>query len=831
MSEKKIPGEAPAPSPISRRGSELFQKVKTAYNRFRGIRVETDLAGYRRSVERIRAFREKAELAGKTDGEIARLSAALAARARQGEAAGELADEAFSLVDEAARRTLGLVPHDVQLIAGLAMLEDKVAELPTGEGKTLAAVFPATVIALSGRGVHILTFNDYLARRDAEWMGPVFRLLGLSVGFVQERMDRAAKRAAYACDVTYATAKEAGFDFLRDGLAFDEHELVHRPLHGALVDEADCILIDEARIPLVISAAAGELNTHAARLARLVRDLSPGRDFETDEENRNVFATDSGLAKLEGALGCGNLFDARNEGLLAAVHCALHAEVLIRRDVDYIVRAGRIELVDEFTGRVMDKRHWPDGLQAAVEAKEGLLRKAEGRILGSITLQHYFGLYPLLSGMTATARPSAAELDEFYGLGVVAVPPHRPCVRFDHPDAVFTHRGAKLEALVREIAEVHRTGRPILVGTLSVKESETLAASLEAAGVDCEVLNARNDELEAEIVAAAGSIGAVTISTNMAGRGTDIRLGGSDEADRDTVVALGGLYVIGTNRHESLRVDQQLRGRSGRQGDPGSSRFFISLEDDIFERYGLRKRLIARHRLQNTDESVDDRFLRRDIVHAQRIIEGQNFDIRKSLHRYSVLLEAQRKIVQGWRESEFRSAPEGERRFRLPKALRKKGEARFGPAEFEALRRRVTLFRLDRLWSDHLAGVADLRESVHLFSISGREPLQEFQRAATDEFLAFEKKLRREIFKTLRSLASREGPVDLDAEGLRGPSSTWTYLVKDDQAEWGVELMKGKNLGFAAVAASPVAAPLLFLALIVRRLKTSKRSRRKPGAA
>jgi preprotein translocase subunit SecA len=711
------------------------------------------------------------------------------------------------------------------------MFEGKVAELPTGEGKTLAAVFPAYAFALSGRGVHVLTFNDYLARRDAGWMGPVFRLLGLSVGFVQEKMDRASKRAAYACDVTYATAKEAGFDFLRDGLAFEEAELVNRPFHAAIVDEADSILIDEARIPLVISGAAGELNTHAGRLALLVRSLTPGVDFETDEENRNVFATDAGLAKIEATLGRGNLYDPRNEGLLAAVHCALHAEALLRRDVDYIVRDGRVEIVDEFTGRVMDKRHWPDGLQAAVEAKEGVLRKSEGRILGSITLQHFFGQYPRLAGMTATAETAARELEEFYGVGVVVVPPHRPCVRIDHPDMVFTHEEAKREALVREIMEVHRAGRPVLVGTLSVRESEELASALRGAGVDCEVLNAKNDELEAKIVADAGLPGTVTISTNLAGRGTDIRLGGQNEEEKDRVAALGGLYVIGTNRHESLRVDRQLRGRAGRQGDPGSSRFFISLEDDIFERYGLGKKLVARHRLEAARESVGGRLLLRDIVHAQRVIEGQNFDIRKSLHKYSSLVETQRKIVERWRRSTFQADPAGDRPAWISAALRKKGKARFGPSDFARIERRAALFHLDRLWADHLAAISDLRESVHLFSIGGREPLQEFQKSATNAFLGLEKKIRREIARTLRTLVSREGPVDLDAEGLRGPSSTWTYLVNDDQAEWGVELMKGKNIGFAAVAASPVAAPFLFLALVARRLKKSRRSRGKSETA
>ncbi|OGD21138.1 MAG: accessory Sec system translocase SecA2, partial [Candidatus Aminicenantes bacterium RBG_13_59_9] len=576
MSENDIPNNSKE-LPNVKNKPGLATKFRAAFNKARGIPVEIDLSARRRTIDQVHAFRRERALHTASEAELGALSRKLRARVASEPHPERAAVEAFALVYEACCRTIELVPHDVQMVAGLAMLERRIAELPTGEGKTLAAVFPAYLQALTGRGVHILTFNDYLARRDAAWMGPIYRLLGLSVGFVQEGMSKPEKRSAYACDVSYATAKEAGFDFLRDQLANETDDLVHRPFHVALVDEADSILVDEARIPLVISGAAGEFNTDAERLAPLIRRLVPGRDYETDEEKRNVFPTDAGLEKLEQSLGCGDLYSSHNEQLLAAVHCALHAAVLLQRDVDYIVRNGRIEIVDEFTGRIMEKRHWPDGLQAAVEAKENLFHGSEGRILGSITLQHYFRLYPQLCGMTATALPSAAELEEFYGLSVAVIPPHRPCIRVDHPDVVFTHKKAKMRALIQEITDVHASGRPILVGTLSVRESEELAAALKESGVHCDVLNAKNDELEAKIIAEAGRLGAVIVSTNMAGRGTDIRLGGGNEAEREEVAALGGLYVIGTNRHESLRIDRQLRGRSGRQGDPGSSRFFISL--------------------------------------------------------------------------------------------------------------------------------------------------------------------------------------------------------------------------------------------------------------
>jgi preprotein translocase subunit SecA len=808
--------------------SGIRARLRTAFNRFRGISIETDLAGYARTVGKIRSFHKTEGLGGKTDGELGGLAADFRRRLRsatQSVQTDAAKIEAFALGFEAARRTIGLAAHDVQMVAGLAMTDGKIAELPTGEGKTLAAVFSASFFALSGRAVHVLTFNDYLARRDAAWMGPVYCLLGVSVGIAQEGQNKPAKRAAYACDVTYATAKEAGFDFLRDRLACEPADLVHRPFDVALVDEADSILIDEARVPLVISGAAGELETDAGRLASIVRGLERGKDYETDTENANVFPTDEGIRKIESQLECGNLFSRENEMLLAAVHCALHAQALLERDVDYIVRDGRVEIVDEFTGRVMDKRHWPDGLQAAVEAKENVLRASEGRILGSVTLQHYFRLYPELCGMTATAATSSRELAEFYDLGVAVVPPHKPCVRRDLPDVVFTHREAKHKALVREIAGVQRTARPVLVGTASVRESEEIAAALGNSGVPCEVLNAKDDELEAELVARAGAPGAVTISTNMAGRGTDIKLGGPNEEEHDQVAALGGLYVIGTNRHESRRIDSQLRGRSGRQGDPGSSRFFISLEDDIFARYGLGRGFFKRHRLARRDAPVDDELLRKEIIHGQRIIEGRNLDIRRALWDYSTLVEAQRQIVAGWRDGVFDSNGREDRPFRASPKLVKAGASRFGGEAFAGMARRVALFHLDRLWADHLAWLADLRESIHLVSLGRKEPLNEFQKAATEAFLGLEKRIEREVRRTLKSFVDREGPVDLESEGIEGPSSTWTYLVNDDQFGWGVEMLKGTNVGFSAAAAA-LYGPLFIFALLANRWK---RRRQKGG--
>ena len=811
----------------------ISAKLQTAFNRLRGHSVESDLSGYMKTVGLIRARHADDGLASIPDDEIGRLARALRLRLadRSPERSGGGSRpriEAFALALEAARRATGLEAHDVQIVAGLAMADARIAELPTGEGKTLAAVFTASFFALAGRPVHVLTFNDYLARRDAAWMGPAYRLLGLSVGAVQEGMDRPAKKAAYACDIAYATAKEAGFDYLRDRLAYGPEDVVHRPFAAALVDEADSILIDEARIPLVISGSVAAPGPDVERLAALVRGLVRGRDYEADAENANVFPTDAGIRTIESRLGCGNLFAPENEALLAAVHCALHAELLLERDVDYIVRDARIEIVDEFTGRVAARRHWPDGLQAAVEAKEGIARGGEGRILGSITLQHFFRLYPALCGMTATAAPSARELKEFYGLGVAVVPPHRPCVRRDLADAVFTHKAAKTGALVREIAAVHAAGRPVLVGTASVRESEELAAALAGSGVPCDVLNAKNDEVEAGIIARAGAWGAVTISTNMAGRGTDIRLGGADEADRERVAALGGLLVIGTNRHESRRIDSQLRGRAGRQGDPGSSRFFISLEDDIFERYGLARRLFARYRLDRTDAPVESELLRKEILHGQRVIEGRNLDIRRALWDYSTLVETQRQIVAGWRDDIFDSTDDGTPpgRFSLPSDLAAAGAKKMGREAFAGLARRASLVHLDAAWADHLAWLADLREGIHLVSIGRKEPILEFQREATEAFLGLGDRIDRSVETTLRSLVAREGPIDLESAGLKGPSSTWTYLVNEDQLGWGVELLKGTNIGFTAGAAA-FYGPLFVLALIANRL--GRKHRRPSG--
>jgi len=798
------------------------RRIKDFIDRLNGLSpaLETDLRAFRQTLEAVRGY----DFSETTDDGLRARVDRLREQVRSGVGPDTLLPEIFALTAEASKRWIGLDPFDVQLLAGLAMHLGRIAELPTGEGKTLAAVFPACLNGLTGRGVHVLTFNDYLARRDAAWMGPVYSGLGFSVGVIQEGLSLEEKRAAYRCDITYATAKEAGFDFLRDQLAYSPDELVHRPFYFALVDEADSILIDEARVPLVIAGLTSREQADDHSLAEIIETLVPGKHYATDDEERNVHFTDSGIEFLEQALHCDNLHAAERLSLLTSLNCALHAEVLLRRDRDYIVRNGRIEIVDEFTGRVVEHRHWPDGLQAAVEAKEGLRFKSEGAVLGSITLQHLFRLYPKLSGMTATAESSASEFREFYGLTVTVIPPHCPCVRIDCPDFVFQTQKAKKEALIDEIRSVHASGRPVLVGTGSVQESEDLARALSASAIRCHVLNAKNDEQEAKIVARAGRLGAVTISTNMAGRGTDIRLGGTDEKERRAVSALGGLYVIGTNRHESLRIDLQLRGRAGRQGDRGSTRFFISLEDSLIRRYGIQKMFRPWHTADLDGRRLVNPVINREIARAQRIIEAQNLEIRKTLRSYSSLIEDQRRLWHRRRTELLMSDPstEGFLKHNAP-AVYRKALNTLGEETLPTVEKRLAIRLLDDGWMNHLAFLNDRRESIHLESLGGKTPLGEFQREAAEAFRAWFERHEADFLMEMKRILTRDKPIDIEDEALRGPASTWTYLINDEQFGWAVGMMQGGNIGFTAAAAAWYGPLYLFLSLYHRYIKPKAR--------
>lgn len=677
----------------------------------------------------------------------------------------DLLVDAYALVCEAAKRMLGLQPYDVQIMAAIALHEGSLIEQHTGEGKTLSAVMPAYLNSLSGKGVHVLTFNDYLANRDAEWMGPIYRFLGLTVTAVQAGMSSSMKREAYAADITYVTAKEAGFDYLRDTIALDEADTVHRPFHYVIVDEADSLLLDEARVPLVIAGESIFASNDGFLYAAIARQLDQDAHYDFDEFKRNVYLNETGAAKAESLLGCGNLYENHNSHLLMSLNCALHAEALLRKDVDYIVRDGKIELIDEYTGRVAENRHLPDGLQAALAAKEGLQSTAGGKVLGTITLQHFLSLYAKICGMTATAQVSAMEFEEIYGLQVVQIPPNRPNVRADHPHRIYTHKEAKFKALVQEISSIHATGRPILIGTSSVGESDMLAEALAAANVTCHVLNAKNDAQEAEIIAKAGEIGAVTVSTNMAGRGVDIRLGGGNPAQAEVVAQLGGLYVIGTHVNESVRIDDQLRGRSGRQGDPGASVFFASLEDEILLRFGIDKSI----RDLRQDEALDESVLRSKIAHIQRVIMGQNFHIRQELNVYSDMVEEQRFLLYKERLAIL------------------KGEIPMSPSE-----QRVKLFYIDQFWADHLAYVSYLREGIHLESLANRSPIDQFHVHIIHAYEQLSVKINRESATMLARLAGSNDPATWEKFGLKSPTSTRTYIINDQyiqkaRGSWGPE--------------------------------------------
>jgi preprotein translocase subunit SecA len=633
--------------------------------------------------------------------------------------------EIVALTAVVASRVLGLQMFDVQLEGALALAHGRIVEMQTGEGKTLAAVPAVAWYARTGDGVHVLTANDYLARRDADWMRETYRWLGLSVAAVSQEMTVDERRAAYRCDVTYASANELGFDALRDGLALHRDEQVLRPCAVAVIDEADSILLDEARIPLVIAGGTIEPSAIAADADRVVRQLTPHAHFTSDQMARNVALTPAGVARVERLLPCSNLYDAAHLGVMTAVQDALHAHTLLHRDVDYLVQDSSVVSIDELKGRVVRDRRWPAGLQTALELKERVTRHRQGRVLGSITMENLIALYPAVCGMTGTASAQAPEFRELYGLDVAVIAPNRPVIRCDLPDRGFATRAEKEHALLEDIRLRHRSHQPVLVGTSSVEESERLSARLR--DVPHTVLNARNEEAEASIIARAGEAGAVTISTNMAGRGVDIRLG-------DGVAELGGLHVIGTNRHESGRVDRQLRGRAGRQGDPGSSQFFVSHQDPLFIKY-------ADH--PETQLSSCD--------HLQRVAEGQSLGCRLFLRKYEGVVEGQRQLIADRRQrvltGEQQSASE--------------------------LERLVTLDTIDELWSDYLAVVSELRASTIWVSLGGGSPFREYLQTAHAMFQELTRTMDEEIAARLARAATR---------GIepRQRGATWTYLTTDE---------------------------------------------------
>jgi preprotein translocase subunit SecA len=686
----------------------------------------------------------------------------------------------LAIAREAAERSTGLRPFDVQLLGALRMLAGDVIEMATGEGKTLAGAIAAAGYALGGRHVHVVTINDYLARRDAEWMGPLLEALGLTVGWVTAESTAGERREAYKCNVTYGSVNEIGFDVLRDQLVTDVADLVSPNPDVALIDEADSVLVDEALVPLVL-AGTTHRETPRLEIIRLVGELHAGEDYDNDSDSRNVHLTEAGAHKVEKQLGGIDLYSEEHVGTtLTEVNVALHAHVLLHRDVHYIVRDDAVHLINASRGRIAQLQRWPDGLQAAVEAKEGIETTETGEVLDTITVQALINRYPTVCGMTGTALAAGEQLRQFYRLGVSPIPPNTPNIREDETDRVYITAAAKNDAIIAHIIEAHETGQPVLVGTHDVAESEELHERLQRRGVPAVVLNAKNDAEEAGVIAEAGKLGAVTVSTQMAGRGTDIRLGGSDEADHEKVVELGGLHVVGTGRHHTERLDNQLRGRAGRQGDPGSSVFFSSWEDDV-----AAANLEPNKLPTQTDE--DGRIVSAKVAglleHAQRVAEGRLLDVHANTWRYNHLIAQQRAIIVERRNTLLSTAAAREELAELaPERYEELSEDPVSLSEdrLETICRLIMLYHLDRGWADHLAYLADIRESIHLRALGRQNPLDEFHRMAVDAFASLAADAIEAAQQTFETSPAVEDEPGVDLSKLARPTSTWTYMVHDN---------------------------------------------------
>ncbi|HXN84483.1 MAG TPA: preprotein translocase subunit SecA [Candidatus Binataceae bacterium] len=766
-------------------------------------------------------------------------------RERQNEVMQDLLPQVFAAVREASKRTLGQRHFDVQLIGGMVLHEGRIAEMKTGEGKTLVATLPAVLNALSGRGVHVVTVNDYLARRDSEWMGRIYGFLGLTVGVIVHGVSDQDRKIAYNADITYGQNNEFGFDYLRDNMKFNLNDYVQREHNFAIVDEVDSILIDEARTPLIISGASEESTDTYYVVDRVIPRLQKEEHYTIDEKLKTVALTEEGVTKAESLLGIENLYDPRNIIVLHHVNQALKAHTLFKRDVDYVVKDGEVTIVDEFTGRLMPGRRWSDGLHQAVEAKEGVKIESENQTLATITFQNYFRMYKKLSGMTGTADTESVEFREIYNLDVMVIPTNQPMIRIDHHDMVFKTEDEKFDAVIDEIRECSEKGQPVLVGTVSIEKSERVAEKLKKTGIKHFVLNAKNHEREAEIVAQAGRYRAVTISTNMAGRGTDIVLGGNPEfmaadevgnrdpndpnfqaalekykkqcaAEREQVLAAGGLHILGTERHESRRIDNQLRGRSGRQGDPGSSRFYISLEDDLLRIFGADrlKGLMGRIGMED-GVPIEHKWISRAIENAQKKVEAHNFDIRKHLLEYDDVMNKQREVVyhrrrellspeplkqdvidmceamieeivaahcdleadpENWDWAEMENAFFKQFRFRpnlkeatvdkdirhpddlIETALERvtslydQREIEFTPEVMRQIEKIVSLQTLDSLWKDHLLAMDHLKEGIGLRGYAQQNPLVEYQKEGFSMFESLMDVMQKDIVEKVYSV-------------------------------------------------------------------------------
>ena len=729
-----------------------------------------------------------------------------------GETLDDILPEAFALAREAAKRTLNQRHYDVQLIGGIVLHQGKIAEMKTGEGKTLAATLPLYLNALTGKGAHLVTVNDYLARRDTVWMGQIYDALGLSVGcinheasylydpnikvsdvqnidkerdslggfkIVHDYLRPCNRNEAYSADITYGTNNEFGFDFLRDNMVYDLNQKAQRDFHYAIVDEVDSILIDEARTPLIISAPDAESPKTYEQFARIVPQLKEDIDYKVDVKDRAVTLTNEGIDKIEKILGLENIYDAAGVRYVHYLEQSLRAYVLFKRDKDYVVKSastggGEIIIVDEFTGRLMPGRRWSDGLHQAVEAKERVRVREESKTLATITFQNYFRMYEKLSGMTGTALTNAEEFDSVYKLDVIVIPTNKPMIRKNLPDRIYKNEAGKFRAIIKEIKERHEKGQPMLVGTISIEKNELLGALLRKEGIHCEILNAKQHEREGAIIAQAGRLGAITVATNMAGRGVDIILGGnppsSDEAQK--VCEVGGLHVIGTERHEARRIDNQLRGRSGRQGDPGSNQFFVSLEDELMRRFGSdRIKKMMETLGVPEDQPIENRFISNAIEKAQARIEGYNFDIRKHVLEYDDVMNKHRDIIYKMRK-EILAASDVEVKEKIEELLNndeelkryKIKEKEVGEKELRGLERFVMLNVIDTFWMAHLDNMSHLRESVGLRAYGQRDPLVEYKNEGHRLFKKLLEDINFAIGETLIRAEFKRAPVQRRTE-------------------------------------------------------------------
>ena len=797
----------------------------------------------RKTVAKINAF--EPEMEAKSDEELKAQTPKFRARLDAGETLDDILPEAFATVREAAKRTLGMRHFDVQMIGGIVLHRGEIAEMATGEGKTLMATLPCYLNALESKGVHVVTVNDYLARRDAEWMGTVYGFLGLTTGIIVPNLNETERRAAYNSDITYATNNELGFDYLRDNMKYDRAQMVHRPFNFGIVDEVDSILIDEARTPLIISGPTDDKSELYIRVNEVVLQLGE-EDYEKDEKAKSISLTEEGTEHVErllenaGLLQGSNLYDIENTQVVHHVNQALKAIVMFRRDTDYIVKDGKVVIIDEFTGRMMDGRRWSDGLHQAVEAKEGVNIEPENQTLASITFQNYFRMYPKLSGMTGTAATEAAEFFEIYKMNVVTIPTNRPIARIDEEDEFYKNITDKFGAIARTIRDANERGQPVLVGTVSIEKSELLSSYLEKEGVAHSVLNARFHESEAHIVAQAGRRGAVTIATNMAGRGTDIKLGGSEEfriedelkdmpegaerdaaearireevaAEREAVKAAGGLFVLATERHESRRIDNQLRGRSGRQGDPGLSKFYLCLDDDLLRIFGPDT-LFAKMMNKNLEdgEAIGSKWLSKAIETAQKKVEARNYDIRKQVVEYDNVMNDQRKVIyeqrgeiidsetvddamtamraetvnaivadacppgsypeqwdieamkervanildlsppfDEWMQEDAVDAEIFEERIQqMADAAAAEKAAQVDQESWRGIEKSILLQTLDHHWKDHLATLDALRQAIFLRAYAQKQPINEYKAEAFGLFERMLQNIREDVTRTV----------------------------------------------------------------------------------